>query len=93
VVLVGDAAHTVSAHLGIGGVLGLEDAAVLAEELAAGETLEAAFGSYGQRRSIRTFSAVDACRQMLELQVKYKAHPSTTHPIRARALEYLAEPY
>lgn len=93
VVLVGDAAHTVSAHLGIGGVLGLEDAAVLAEELEAADTLEAAFERYGNRRAIRTFSAVDACRQMLELQVRYGAHPSATHRIRVRALQDLAEPF
>lgn len=93
IVVVGDAAHTVSAHLGMGGVLALEDAAVLYEELSVEDSIDAAFTRFGQRRAIRTFFAVDACRQMLELQVKYQADPKAPHRVRRRALGDLTEPY
>lgn len=93
IAIIGDAAHSVSAHLGIGGVLALEDAAVLFEELSFGDDLESALTRYGKRRAIRTFFAVDACRQMLDLQVHYAAAPWATHRIRQRALGDLVEAF
>lgn len=93
VVLLGDAVHTMSAHLASGGVIALEDAVVLTEELSAGGSLDEALTRYGERRSIRTFFAVDACRRMLELQVNYRASPSVLGPIRLEALAALKQPF
>jgi 2-polyprenyl-6-methoxyphenol hydroxylase-like FAD-dependent oxidoreductase len=53
VVLVGDAAHASSPMLGQGGCMAMEDACVLAEELQAGATIEAALASFAKRRKPR----------------------------------------
>jgi len=53
VVLVGDAAHASSPMLGQGGCMAMEDACVLAEELQAETTLEAALASFAKRRKPR----------------------------------------
>lgn len=52
-VLVGDAAHASSPMLGQGGCMAMEDACVLAEELRAAATVEAALESYVRRRKPR----------------------------------------
>lgn len=49
VVLIGDAAHSATPHLGQGAAMAIEDAVVLAEELAGKET-EAALKAFMQRR-------------------------------------------
>ncbi len=53
VVLVGDAAHATYPHMGQGGSLAVEDALVLADELARGETLSAALHAHARRRRPR----------------------------------------
>jgi 2-polyprenyl-6-methoxyphenol hydroxylase-like FAD-dependent oxidoreductase len=53
VVLVGDAAHASSPMMGQGGCMAMEDACVLAEELRAAPTAEAALESYVRRRKPR----------------------------------------
>jgi FAD-dependent urate hydroxylase len=53
VVLVGDAAHASSPMMGQGGCMAMEDACVLAEELGAATTVEAALESYVRRRKLR----------------------------------------
>lgn len=93
VLLIGDAAHTMSAHLGAGGVMALEDGVVLGDELAAGGDLDAALLRFAQRRALRTFVAVDACRQMLDLQVNYQAPQRDLQRVRASAFAELLKPY
>lgn len=64
IALLGDAAHPVMPFLAQGGVLALEDAAVLAAELAAkGDDVEAALASYAHRRRPRAFRVAEASRQ------------------------------
>ena len=58
-VLLGDAVHATTPHLGQGGGMAIEDAVVLAEELARAEDVEQAFAAYRQRRFER-------CRYVLE---------------------------
>ena len=53
VVLVGDAAHASSPMMGQGGCMAMEDACVLAEELRAAATVQAALESYVRRRKPR----------------------------------------
>lgn len=50
VVLLGDAVHATTPHLGQGGGMAIEDAIVLAEEVEAQPTLEQAFEAYRERR-------------------------------------------
>ena len=58
-VLLGDAVHASTPHLGQGAGLAIEDAIVLAEELAAADTPEAAFTGYRARRFERCAYIVD----------------------------------
>ncbi|HEY7342554.1 MAG TPA: FAD-dependent monooxygenase [Ktedonobacterales bacterium] len=53
VVLMGDAAHAATPHMGEGGSMALEDAVALAEELRAAATVESALERYVARRSPR----------------------------------------
>ena len=50
VVLLGDAAHATTPHLGQGAGMAIEDALVLADELASASTIEDAFEAYRTRR-------------------------------------------
>ncbi|MEO6338703.1 MAG: FAD-dependent oxidoreductase [Caulobacteraceae bacterium] len=50
VVLIGDAIHATTPHLGQGAGMAIEDAIVLADELARGDSPEAAFQTYRARR-------------------------------------------
>jgi 2-polyprenyl-6-methoxyphenol hydroxylase-like FAD-dependent oxidoreductase len=60
VVLLGDAAHATTPHLGQGAGMAVEDSIVIAEELAAQESVAAAFQAYQQRRYDRCKYIVDA---------------------------------
>ena len=62
IVLLGDAVHATTPHLGQGGGMAIEDAIVLAEELARANDLEAAFGAYRTRRFERCRYIVEASR-------------------------------
>jgi 2-polyprenyl-6-methoxyphenol hydroxylase-like FAD-dependent oxidoreductase len=59
VVLLGDAVHATTPHLGQGAGMAIEDAIVLAEELGKAETPQAAFAAYRDRRYER-------CRYIVE---------------------------
>jgi 2-polyprenyl-6-methoxyphenol hydroxylase-like FAD-dependent oxidoreductase len=69
VVFIGDAAHATTPHLGQGAGMAIEDSIVLAQELAAAETVSEAFGNFQQRRFDRCKYIVDAslaiCRSQL----------------------------
>ncbi|MCD2172366.1 FAD-dependent oxidoreductase [Rhizobium sp. C4] len=59
VVLIGDAVHATTPHLAAGACIGIEDAMVLAEELAVGTDLKAALAAFEERR-------YDRCRMVVE---------------------------
>jgi 2-polyprenyl-6-methoxyphenol hydroxylase-like FAD-dependent oxidoreductase len=59
VVLLGDAVHATTPHLGQGAGMAIEDGMVLAEELALQDTPEAAFAAYRARR-------LERCRYIVE---------------------------
>jgi 2-polyprenyl-6-methoxyphenol hydroxylase-like FAD-dependent oxidoreductase len=50
VVLLGDAVHATTPHLGQGGGMAIEDSIVLADELSKSDDIEAAFAAYHKRR-------------------------------------------
>lgn len=59
IVLLGDAVHATTPHLGQGAGMAIEDAIVLAEEISRHETPEAAFGAFRDRRFARCKYIVD----------------------------------
>lgn len=59
VVLLGDALHTTTPHLGQGAGMAIEDSLVLAEELASHEVLDSALTAYRERR-------IERCRYIVE---------------------------
>lgn len=69
VVLLGDAVHATTPHLGQGAGMAIEDAIVLAEELARNEVVSEAFAAYQSRRFDRCKYIVDSslkiCRGQL----------------------------
>lgn len=62
VVLLGDAVHATTPHLGQGAGMAIEDALVLADELAAADDPETAFTRYHDRR-------IDRCRFIVDMSL------------------------
>jgi len=62
VVLLGDAIHATTPHLGQGAGMAIEDGLVLADELAAADDIETAFTAYRERRFERCRYIVDASK-------------------------------
>lgn len=81
IVLLGDAAHATTPHLGQGAGLAIEDSIVIAEELAAQPDIPAAFARYHQRRFARCKYIVDAsvgiCRSQLGIGPKVEQAKAT----------------
>jgi 2-polyprenyl-6-methoxyphenol hydroxylase-like FAD-dependent oxidoreductase len=69
VVLLGDAVHATTPHLGQGAGMAIEDAVVLAEELARAATPEDAFSAYRARRFARCRYLVEASRSVCYSQL------------------------
>jgi len=63
-VLLGDAAHAMTPNIGQGAGMAMEDAAVLAEELASGVEIEHALGNYARRRKPRVETVVRISREV-----------------------------
>lgn len=93
IVLIGDAVHTMSAHIASGGVMSMEDGLVLGDELAKGDDLDTTLRRFALRRYPRAFVAVDSCRKMLDLQVRQRAHPGELSKVREQAFAALLKPY
>jgi 2-polyprenyl-6-methoxyphenol hydroxylase-like FAD-dependent oxidoreductase len=63
-VLLGDAAHSMTPNIGQGAGMAMEDAAVLAEELASGAFIERALANYVRRRKPRVETVVRISRDV-----------------------------
>jgi 2-polyprenyl-6-methoxyphenol hydroxylase-like FAD-dependent oxidoreductase len=68
-VLLGDAAHATSPHVGQGAAMAIEDAVVLAEELVAAQPLEIALEGYMNRRYERCKFVCDVSRQIGQWEI------------------------
>jgi 2-polyprenyl-6-methoxyphenol hydroxylase-like FAD-dependent oxidoreductase len=77
VVLIGDAAHAITPHLGQGAAQAVEDAVVLADELQNNRTLEASLSGFERRRYER-------CKLILEASLEIGEHEM--HPDRNQDL-------
>ena len=69
IVLLGDAVHATTPHLGQGAGMAIEDAVVLAEELASASDPETAFRAYHQRRFERCRFIVTTSRALCDSQL------------------------
>jgi 2-polyprenyl-6-methoxyphenol hydroxylase-like FAD-dependent oxidoreductase len=68
-VLIGDAAHTTTPHLGQGAGMAIEDSLVLAEELAGSDDVSTALARFQARRFDRCRYIVEASREICRAQV------------------------
>ena len=84
-VLGGDAAHACTPHITQGAGMALEDAVVLAEELADRETIPAALDAYSERRYPRAKFVQEVSRGILDAEM---AIDEETLPI---AIEHMAD--
>ncbi len=76
VVMLGDAVHATIPQLGSGAALAIEDAVVLAEELAQNDTINTAFEKYIDRRYNRCKAVMDASNTLAEWeQMEWKGMP------------------
>ncbi|HEY6456328.1 MAG TPA: FAD-dependent monooxygenase [Steroidobacteraceae bacterium] len=84
VALIGDAAHATTPHAAFGCGLAVEDALVLAEELTAQATLEAALVRFMQRRFERCRAVVEGSAKLGELEMTHA--PLSEHQAATLAL-------
>ncbi len=70
IVMIGDTVHATTPHLASGACIGIEDAIVLAEELAQNSELAAALENYQQRRWERCRMVVENSGRLGEIEVK-----------------------
>lgn len=75
IVLIGDAVHAVTPHLGQGAAQAIEDGVVLAQCLAAGADTEEAFTRYTERRYERCRLIVESSVAIGEYEMNPAAHP------------------
>lgn len=74
VVLIGDAVHATTPHLAAGAMIGMEDAIVLADELAAAASLPAALDAFQDRRWERCRMVVDGSGRLAEIELGHGTH-------------------
>lgn len=91
VVLLGDAVHATTPHLGQGAGMAIEDAIVLAEELSAHAEPEAAFEAYRARRYERCRYIVEASLAICHGQIG-KGPPVDNHKATAEMFAVVSQP-
>jgi len=69
VVLIGDAVHATTPHLAAGACIGIEDAMVLAEELAAGSDPASALAAFEERRYERCRMVVENSGKLADIEI------------------------
>lgn len=69
IVLIGDAVHATTPHLAAGALIGIEDAMVLAQELAAADTLETALSAFEARRWDRCRMVVENSGRLADIEI------------------------
>jgi 2-polyprenyl-6-methoxyphenol hydroxylase-like FAD-dependent oxidoreductase len=91
VVLLGDAVHAATPHLGQGAGMAIEDSLVLAEELARHDTAEAAFSAFRERRFERCRTIVEASLAICMGQLG-KGPPVDNAAATAEMFRFVAQP-
>ena len=90
--LIGDAAHATSAHMGQGGGMALEDSVVLGQCIATASALPEAFAAFMGRRFERVRAVVETSVGLSRLE-QAKAPPSENVALLTRAFTALSQPY
>ena len=90
--LIGDAAHATTAHMGMGGGMALEDAVVLGQCIAAAATLPEAFDAFMKRRFERVRIVVETSVALSRLELD-DAPPSANMALMSKAFAAIGEPY
>jgi 2-polyprenyl-6-methoxyphenol hydroxylase-like FAD-dependent oxidoreductase len=91
IVLIGDAVHATTPHLGAGACIGIEDAIVLAEEIQRQDTLAGALKTFQDRRFERCQMVVQNSLRLGEIEVTNGDHVEHADIMHKSALA-LAEP-
>jgi 2-polyprenyl-6-methoxyphenol hydroxylase-like FAD-dependent oxidoreductase len=92
IVLIGDAVHATTPHLASGAGMAVESGIVLAEELAAADTVEAGLLAYQERRYPRCKDVIDSSVAVGRLQLVH-GDPAEHARILEGALARLNEPF
>ena len=92
VVLLGDAAHATTPHLGSGAGAAVEDAIVLAEELARATSIDDAFAAYNKRRIPRASLVVYNSLKLGEMEMA-GAPMQEMAGLMGASMHAIAEPY
>ncbi|WP_410625600.1 FAD-dependent monooxygenase [Amycolatopsis sp. cmx-8-4] len=90
--LIGDAAHATTAHMGMGGGMAIEDAVVLAQCVATTTTPAQAFDAFMERRYTRVATVVETSVAMSRLEQE-GAPTSRNMALASDAFKALAQPY
>ncbi len=90
--LLGDAAHATTAHMGMGGGMALEDSVVLGQCIAAVPNLEEALSSFMDRRYERVRLVVETSVALSNLE-QSKAPRSESMVLFKAAFQALSQPY
>ena len=92
VLLIGDAAHATTAHMGMGGGMALEDAVVLGECISAAATLPEALQQFTSRRRDRIRIVVETSVAISKGE-QAGAQPAERMKLMREAFTALAQPY
>lgn len=93
IVLIGDAVHAVTPHLGQGAAQAIEDGVVLAECLSSHGSHEDAFTAYGERRYERCKLIVESSVAIGEYEMDPASHPDFDHAgLTQHVLESMVQP-
>lgn len=90
--LIGDAAHATSAHMGMGGGMALEDAVVLGQSIASAATLPEALDMFMKRRFERVKLVVETSNKLGQLEQQH-APASENVALLTKAFATIGEPY
>ncbi|MFJ2690184.1 FAD-dependent monooxygenase [Pseudomonas sp. NPDC087336] len=90
--LIGDAAHATTAHLGMGAGMALEDAVVLSQCIASEASLPQALEAFMRRRFERVKTVVESSVKLSQLEQR-KAPPSENGAVMMGALTAISQPY
>ena len=92
VLLIGDAAHATSAHMGMGGGMALEDSVVLGQCIASAATLPEALAAFMARRFERVKTVVESSVGLSKLE-QANAPPSENLALLIKAFGAISQPY
>lgn len=90
--LIGDAAHATTSHMGMGGGMALEDAVVLGQCIAMATTLPEAFEAFMARRFERVRTVVETSVGLSKLEQAH-APPGENMALMGKAFAILSQPY